>query len=142
MENKIVKHKLERIRTIKEKLAQLPAVEAEVTELSTLEAVKLLRPEVIALLRKGYTLEMIVKVLEQHGFTVTISTLRKYRSAKRTEPQRKSGRKNETSQMESALPMQQAASKVAAKVVRHRSKADPDAQKNGAFTPLEDTRDI
>ncbi len=136
-----MKHKLERIRSIKEKLALLPAVEVEATELSTLEAVKLFRPEVISLLRKGYTLEMIVKVLEQHGFTVTISTLRKYR-AKKNDVQRKSGRKNESAQIEASPPERPAASGVAAKDVRHRPKADPIAKKYGTFTPLEDTRDI
>jgi len=48
-----VKHKLERIQAIKEKHAQLPSAEFEAAELTTLEAVKLLRPEVISLYAKA-----------------------------------------------------------------------------------------
>lgn len=142
MENEIVKHKLEHIRALKEMLAQLPAVEASATELTTLEAVKLLRPEVASLQRRGYSFEMIANVLGKHGFAVTACTLKKYRSARKADAPRKGAKKEAAAPPQPAPPAQRPPSAIAAKAARQAARADPDMKKNGGFTPLEDTRDI
>jgi hypothetical protein len=142
MENEIVKHKIEQIRSLKEMLAQLPTIEVEATEVSTLEAVKLLRPEVISLQRKGYSFEMIAKILDEHGFAVTASTLKKYRSARKPDSQRK-GAKKDLPAPEHLAPAAQGSLFCATdeSLSRH-GKNVPATQKTGGFTPLEDTRDI
>lgn len=142
MERTIVKHKLEHIQILKEMLSQLPPVEAHPAELTTQEAVRMLRPEVTSLQRKGYSFEMIAQVLENNGFNVTASTLKKYRSARKQDPVRRAGKKNliEASPSAPAKPRTTPASTV--KRTRQADKNDLVAPQVGGFTPLEDTRDI
>ncbi len=142
MENEIVKHKIEQIRALKEMLALLPTVEVEATEMSTLEAVKLLRPEVTSLQRKGYSFEMIAKVLDEHGFTVTASTLKKYRSARKPDSRRKNAKTDLSVSDHVALAAQGSLFSAASESVPKSGKNNPAIPKNGGFTPLEDTRDI
>jgi hypothetical protein len=139
----IMKHKLEYIRALKEMLAQLPALEAGAVDLTTLEAVKLLRPEVASLQRKGYSFEMIAKILEERGFIVTATTLKKYRSARKPDSQRKGAKKDATAPPR-PMPAQPAPSGGIAKTARQavRSGTDTDTKQYGGFTPREDTRNI
>jgi hypothetical protein len=137
-----VKHRLERIKSIKEMLAQLPTVEIETAELTTLEAVKMLRSEVSALQRKGYTFEMIAKVLEEHGFSVTASTLKKYRSAKKPDSQRKGAKKDPLVPTQALPVAQQSLFSGAEDVMQPSPRPEPVSPRSGGFTPVEDTRDI
>ncbi|MET3135347.1 hypothetical protein AAKU55_005655 [Oxalobacteraceae bacterium GrIS 1.11] len=133
-----MKHTLEHIRSLKEMLAKLPAVENQVTELTTVEAMKLLRPEVMALQRKAYSFEMIAKTLDQHDFAVTAATLKKYCRAGKPVARRKR-MKQHPAEIEGA---QGPNSRVAANALRKPARVDPDARKTGGFAPLEDTKDI
>lgn len=137
-----MKHKLEHIQVLKEMLSQLPPVEAHATELTTQEAVKLLRPEVTSLQRKGYSFEMIAQVLEKNGFNVTASTLKKYRSARKQDPVRRAGKKNLIEAIPSAPAKPRTTPVTAVKRARQPGENDLAAPQVGGFTPLEDTRDI
>jgi hypothetical protein len=140
-EDAIVKHKLDHIRALKEMLAQLPAVAVPATELTTLEAVKLLRPEVTSLQRKGYSFEMIAKVLKEHGLTVTASTLKKYRCTRKQGSVRKIG-KNQAEAAEPVPTQPRAPSTARPKGSHQVGRAGPGTANAAGFTPLEDTRDI
>ncbi|MET3132803.1 hypothetical protein AAKU55_003083 [Oxalobacteraceae bacterium GrIS 1.11] len=133
-----MKHTLEHIRSLKEMLANLPAVENQVTELTTVEAMKLLRPEVMALQRKGYCFELIAKTLDQHGFAVTATTLKRYCRAGKPVAQRKDVKQHPAGNQVAHGPN----SRVAANALRKPAKADPETQKTGGFAPLEDTKNI
>lgn len=144
----MVKHTLRQIRALKEKLAQLPPVEIEAQELTTLEALKMLRPEVTALQRKGYSLDMIAKVLEANGFTVTATTLKRYRHAKKSASVHKIEKKNtgETAQAPQKNTANHAKprtpSSAGATRLRQPGSSESDTPGAGGFTPREDTRDI
>lgn len=137
-----MKHKLEHIQVLKEILSRLPPVESQATGLTTQEAVKLLRPEVTSLQRKGYSFEMIAQELEKNGFTVTASTLKKYRSARKQDSVRRAGKKTLIKAIASAPAKPGTTPVSTVKRTRQPGKNDSIAPQAGGFTPLEDTKDI
>lgn len=137
-----MKHKLEHIQDLKEVLARLPPVEPQASELTTQEAVKLLRPEVASLQRKGYSFEMIAQVLGANGFAVTASTLKKYRSIRKQDSTRKVGKKNHTAEVASAPTKPGNQTVAATRRTRQSGKNESVHPRAGEFTPREDTRDI
>ena len=143
-----MKHKLEQIRALKEMLAQLPPIEVQATKLTTAEAVKLLRPEVTALQRKGYTFDMIAKVLETNGLTISATTLRRYCYTKKPDAARKADKKSadKTAQPQHGntqnLANPRTPSSTGATTLHPSGSSESGAPGAGGFTPREDTRDI
>jgi len=137
-----MKHKLQHIRALKEALARLPAVEVEPTELTMQEAVKLLRPEVASLLRKGYSFDMIATVLDKNGFAVAASTLKKYRNGGKQDAVRKGARSGPENSAGTARGKSRTPPAAGVEETRQAGGSVPGAPGVGGFTPLDDTQDI
>ena len=59
------------------KLKELPAVE-KITLINKVDAVKALKPEILAMEKKGYTIEKISEALTSFGLEITTPTLKAY----------------------------------------------------------------
>jgi len=73
-----VRYTTEQIEQIAEKLRALPAVEKPRKQMSKQEAIKALSKEIIALQKRGYTLEQVAEILRSEGVEITTATLRNY----------------------------------------------------------------
>ena len=65
------------IEEFSRKLKELPAVE-KITLVNKLEAIKELKPEILEMQKKGYTIEKISKALTSFGLEITTPTLKAY----------------------------------------------------------------
>ena len=59
------------------RLKELPAVEKP-ANIKKVEAIKTLKPEILAMQKKGYTLENISEVLTELGMEIKTTTLKAY----------------------------------------------------------------
>ena len=59
------------------KLKELPVVE-KITLVNKVKAVKSLKPEILAMQKKGYTIEKISEALTSFGLEITTPTLKAY----------------------------------------------------------------
>ena len=59
------------------RLKELPAVEKP-ANINKVEAIKTLKPEILAMQKKGYTLEKISEVLTELGMEIKTTTLKAY----------------------------------------------------------------
>ena len=59
------------------RLKELPAVEKP-ANIKKVEAIKTLKPEILAMQKKGYTLEKISEVLTELGMEIKTTTLKAY----------------------------------------------------------------
>ena len=78
------------IEEFSRKLKELPAVE-KITLVNKLEAIKELKPEILEMQKKGYTIEKISKALTSFGLEITTPTLKAYMqkaSAKKSKKKR------------------------------------------------------
>ena len=64
-----------------EKMAEMPEVESKGVA-NKQEAVKLLKPGITAMKKKGYTLEQITKFLNDNGLKISQATLKNYLQTK------------------------------------------------------------
>ena len=70
------------------KLKELPAVE-KTTLINKLEAVKALKPEILSMQKKGYTIEKISEALTSFGLEITTPTLKAYMQKASTKKNKK-----------------------------------------------------
>lgn len=82
-----MKYTIEQIDEIAEKLRQMPPVEKRNQEVSKQEAVKVLAKEIVAMQKRGYTLEQISEALKGNGLDIATGTLKSY--LQRAKPARK-----------------------------------------------------
>ena len=73
-----MKYTTEQLDTIASKLRNMPAIEKNKQEHSKQEAVKLLSKEIVAMQKRGYTLDQISEALRGEGIAVTTPTLKSY----------------------------------------------------------------
>jgi hypothetical protein len=74
-----VKYRIEQIVKVRETLSALPEVTIENKErITSLEAITLLSDVLCSLEKKGYTTQMLAKVLNDQGVDMSVSTLRRY----------------------------------------------------------------
>jgi hypothetical protein len=83
-----------RIHELKAELAAMPEVDPATREVSKLEAIRQLAPEIALLQRKGYRLDQVVGFLTERGFAMTVGTLKTYLS--RLKPRRPRQRTGDT----------------------------------------------
>lgn len=70
----------EQIKKISEKLNSLPPI----STISTRDAVKKLKADILGLKKKGYTLEQINDILTEEGIKLSLATLKSYIGGIRT----------------------------------------------------------
>lgn len=73
-----MKFTIDQLDAIAEKLRQMPPVERKNQEVSKQEAVKVLAKEIVALQKRGYTLEQISEALRGNGLDIATGTLKSY----------------------------------------------------------------
>lgn len=74
-----MKYRIEQIVKVRETLSALPEVTIENKErITSLEAITLLSDVLCSLEKKGYTTQMLAKVLNDQGVDMSVSTLRRY----------------------------------------------------------------
>lgn len=119
----MTKYAPEKIEALSAKLKSMPAVPKPPKELTKKEAIQALSREIIAMQKRGYTLESIAEVLKSEGLSIAPRTLRSYMQdakpagKKRAKPQ---------SDQASAKPVQ----------------ADTPITPGASFMPKPDTDDI
>ena len=72
-----MKYTTEQLEQIAAKLQAMPPVEKK-KEHSKQEAVKILKKEIVALQKRGYTLEQVADALRGEGFEISTPTLKSY----------------------------------------------------------------
>src|SRR5579863_5194350 len=89
-----MKFTLERTRQLAEKLRALPPKDPAEQLLDKQGVVNELRPDVVSLLQRGYTLEDVAKAVRGEGFDITTGTLKNYlqRAKHKGDNDRKPGR--------------------------------------------------
>jgi len=122
-----VKYTTEQLDAIAAKLQKMPAVEKK-QEHNKQEAVKILKKEIVALQKRGYTLDQISEALRGEGFEISTPTLKSY--LQRTKRARKSVAK--ATGAGGSTPAKSGATAVALQEV----------PQGAAFTPRTDTDDI
>ena len=128
------------------------APKCRVEEVSTLEAIRMLAPQIHAMQTKGYALGAIAEMLSGNGVPVTGATLKSYLSEVKTAGGRKSDRKRKTRRAPGCgakvtkgapavtVPASPATVAMTSKgTVRTQ---DEVGVRRSAFVPREDTRDI
>ena len=65
------------IEEFSRKLKELPALE-KITLINKVEAIKALKPEILSMQKKGYTIEKISEALTSFGLEITTPTLKAY----------------------------------------------------------------
>lgn len=85
---KRAKYTPEQLESVAEKLRSMPAVEEKKksTELSKQEAIKALSKDIRAMQKRGYSLEMIARILKEENIAVSVPTLRNYLQTQRGRP--------------------------------------------------------
>ena len=68
----------EQVQEISAKLRELPAIKKKRSDYSSQDVVKMLSKDIVALQKRGYTLEQIANVLRQENLTVATPTLKNY----------------------------------------------------------------
>ena len=79
-----MKYTAEQLEAIAAKLRQMPAPEKKPRDFSRQEAVKVLAKEIVALQRRGYSLEQISESLRGEGLDVATPTLKNYLQRSKT----------------------------------------------------------
>ncbi len=74
----MTKYTSEKIEALAAKLKNMPAVPKPSKELTKKEAIQALSREIIAMQKRGYTLDSIAEVLKSEGLTIAPRTLRSY----------------------------------------------------------------
>ena len=82
-----MKYTPEQLEAIAAKLKAMPPAEKRNQEYSKQEAVRLLSKQIVALQKRGYTLEQIAEILREEGLDLSGSTLRIY--LQRAKPNKK-----------------------------------------------------
>ncbi len=78
MSGEQTKYTLEKIETIAQKLRAMPPVEKKKQEHSKIETVKMLRSEIAAMQKRGYSLEQVSEALRGEGLDILTPTLKNY----------------------------------------------------------------
>lgn len=82
-----MKYTTEQLEAIAAKLRQMPAVEKKKPNHSKQDAVRVLSKEIVALQKRGYTLEQISETLRGEGLGIATPTLKSY--LQRAKPEKK-----------------------------------------------------
>ena len=97
-----MKYTSEQLEAIAAKLRQMPAVEKKKPNHSKQDAVRVLSKEIIALQKRGYTLEQISETLRGEGISVATPTLKSY--LQRAKPEKKAPSKANVETPSAKLP--------------------------------------
>ncbi len=78
MSGEQTKYTLEKIEAIANKLRAMPPVEKKKQEHSKIETVKMLRSEIAAMQKRGYSLDQVSEALRGEGLDILTPTLKNY----------------------------------------------------------------
>jgi len=66
------------VKKLAEELKSLPDVENEARQVTKIEAVKMMADQIALLYERGYSYEMIARILTQKGLSITVTSLKAY----------------------------------------------------------------
>ena len=130
-----IDYTVESANRMAEELRAIPAKDPAKRKLDKQGMVSLLAGELIALQKRGYTIEEVAEGLRGRGFTITTPTLKNYlqRAKSKTEKRAKNGARTASSGSGSGLP--KATGREAPSVSASSSTQTPPVAKQAASTP-------